>query len=143
MDWEKFWINTGIALVSLLVVWTVFWAACLNHVQVNEIGVAYDSMDGKVMLQSEPGWYMTTPLVKEVSLTTAPMTVHIPSEAKVINTKIVRLRGEGIKDFIRLQGFSYNLGSQLENIMLGYAFSGKQYSFMEVIQEGGPETTEK
>jgi len=63
------------------------------------------------------------------------MKVTIPSEAKVIVSKIVRFKPEGIKEYIRMQGFGYNMNSNIQNVLLGYAFSGNEYPFMEIIQE--------
>ena len=112
----------------------------LNHVDINELGIAYDSLTGTVTLQQEPGWYSTSPFVRVAYINTLPIRVIIPSNAAVINQKVVRFKEEGIDDFIRLQGFSYSLNSSLSNILLGYAYSGKTWPFLEVMQEGGPES---
>jgi hypothetical protein len=112
------------------------WLFCLNHISVNTIGVVYNSLNGEVNIQERPGWYVTSPLVRVVQISTVPMLVHIPSDAKVITQKLVRFKPEGTMAFIEMQGFSYSLGSQLENILLGYAFSGKPFTFLEILQEG-------
>jgi hypothetical protein len=117
----------------------LFYILCWNHVHINEIGVAYNSMNGKVTIQENPGWYFTDPFVEVVNISTIPHQVSIPSGAVVINTKIVRFKKEGVEEFIRLQGFSYSLNQSLSNILMGYAFSGKEYPFLEVMQEAGPE----
>lgn len=117
----------------------ICYITCLNHVAINEVGVAYNSMDGSITIQSNSGWYVTSPMVKVVTFSTLPIVVHIPSEAKVINTKIVRLNLQGLPQFIRLQGFSYTMGQNMENILMGYAFSGKQYPFLDILQEAGSE----
>ncbi len=124
---------------SLLAAFFIFWIACLNHVEINEIGVAYNSIGGKIWNQERPGWYMTSPFVRVAYISTLPIRVSIPSEARVINTKIVRFKIEGVDEFIRMQGFSYFTSSTLENILMGYAFSGKEYPFIEIMQEAGPE----
>lgn len=116
-----------------------FYCLFLNHVDINEIGVAYNSIGGKVWIQDRPGWYLTSPFVEVATITTLPMKVTIPSEAKVINTKIVRFNPTGIDEFIRMQGFSYFSNQSMENILMGYAFSGEKYSFLEVMQENGDE----
>lgn len=112
---------------------------CFNHVHINEVGVAYNSWTGKVTVQDAPGWYVTSPMVSVVTLSTAAHQVTIPSSAVVINTKIVRFKKEGVEEFIRLQGFSYSLHDSFDSILMGYAFSGKEYPFLEVMQEAGPE----
>ena len=135
---DKIWkIVIGLAIPVVLLL--VFFLVCWNHVHINEIGVAYNSMNGKVTIQDNPGWYLTNPFVQIVNISTLPHAVHIPSGAMVINAKIVRFKKEGIEEFIRLQGFSYSLSTSLDNILMGYAFSGKDYPFLEVMQEAGPE----
>jgi hypothetical protein len=133
-------IKWGIAFVVVSLLALTFYLAAMNHVGINEVGVAYNSVGGRVWIQDHPGWYLTAPTVEVAVLTTLPLTVTIPSEAKVINTKIVRFKPEGVDEFIRLQGFSYYSDQSLQNILMGYAFSGKQYPFLEIMQESGAET---
>lgn len=133
------WMKIAIAVAVPLLCTLLFYILCWNHVHINQIGVAYNSMNGKVAIQENPGWYFTSPFVEVVNLNTLPHQVSIPSGAVVINTKIVRFKKEGVEEFIRLQGFSYSLNQSLSNILMGYAFSGKEYPFLEVMQEAGPE----
>jgi hypothetical protein len=116
-----------------------FFFLCCNHVSANNIGVQFDALSGEVKVQPHPGWYITHPFVRVTSLSTVPMVVHVPSNAKVINTKVVRLNPEGVLSFVKIQGFSYDLGRGLDNILMGYAFSGQKFSFLEIVQEGGLE----
>lgn len=135
--------NKGIvagSVVSLvIVILFFFWLLCLNHVSVNHIGVAYDAMGGEITVQKTPGWYTTTPMTRVTYIQTTPITVTIPSGAKLIISKVVRFKPEGIEDYIRLQGFGYSMNSELQSVLLGYAFSGKTYSFLEIMQEATPE----
>ena len=133
------WMKWLIGLGSVLAVLLLFYGFFLNHVDINEIGIAYNSIGGKVWVQDRPGWYLTSPFVEVATLTTLPHKVTIPSEAKVINTKIVRFNPAGVDQFIRMQGFSYFSNQGLENILMGYAFSGEEYPFLEVMQENGKE----
>jgi hypothetical protein len=126
---------------SLLVSMFLFWLFCLNHVGVTDIGVAYNSVNGELRVQDKPGWYVTSPMVRVAHLSTLPMRVTIPSRARVINQRIVRFKAEGAIEFIKLQGFSIWLYTEQENIMMGYAFSGQKYSFLEMLEE--PEWTNK
>lgn len=129
------WLTLSFVILSLL-----FYILCLNHISVNHAGVAYNSLNGKLTVQSNAGWYITSPLVKVVSLNLLPVFVEIPSNAKVVNRKLVRLKLENILDFVKIQGFGYELNTGQNNIMMGYAFSGKEFSFIEIVQESGPET---
>ncbi len=118
-----------------------FYVLCLNHTTLNHIGVAYDSWNGTVTIQDKPGWYRTSPFVEVGYLSTLPVKVKIPSNAAVIIAKVVTFKPEGVSEFIRLQGFGYWQEGEMENILLGYAFSGSSYPFLEVIQEATPEKT--
>ena len=120
-----------------------FYLFCVNHVHINEVGVAYNSLNGKISIQDDPGFYVTSPFTQVVTLSLLPHKVTIPSGAVVINTKIVRFKKEGIPEFIRLQGFSYSLSQSFDNILMGYAFAGKEYPFLDVMQEAGPEEMNK
>lgn len=133
------WLKWTIAACVLVVAVLLFYIAFLNHVAINEIGVAYNSIGGKVWVQDRPGWYFTAPTVEVAVIPTVPLKITIPSEAKVINTKIVRFNPRGVDEFIRLQGFSYFSNQGIENILMGYAFSGQKYPFMDILQESGGE----
>lgn len=136
-------ILTGIIAIICIAILgaTLFYIMCLNHVGIGEVGVVYDPIKSSLTLQTQPGWYRTSILSRVVCLNTLPTVVHLPSDAKVINTKIVRLIPEHADEFVKTQGFSYSLRSAEENILMGYAFSGKTFPFLEIVQEGG--TVEK
>ena len=136
---KKLTVITVITVLATIVLALGFYIMCLNHVEVNELGVVYDSLNGEITTQDHPGWYFTGPFKKIAHLDLLPQTVHIPTDAKVINTKIVRFKPEGIKQYIELHGFGYDLGQSLNSRLMGYAFSGKEWPFLEVCQEGGSE----
>ena len=117
----------------------LFYLLCLNHTEINEIGVAYNALDGKITVQEQPGWYQTSPFVKVAYISTLPIKVRIPSEAKVLVTKVVSFNPKGIDEFIRLQGFSYQMNSGMDNILLGYAFAGSPFPFLNILQESTQE----
>lgn len=117
-----------------------FYLFYLNHLDINEVGVVYDSWDGKVWLQTEPGWYVTSFFVKVEPLSTLPRVIKIPSNANLIVSKVVQLDIDGIPELINMQGFSYSLNSELDNIFLGYAFSGQRFPFLRIVQEAEPES---
>jgi len=129
-----------IIVTSLFTILFFYWILCLNHTSVNQIGVAYNSLNGEITVQKTPGWYVTSPFVKVAYISTLPIKVTIPSQAKVIVQKMVKFNPNGVNEFIQLQGFSYGINSSLENIMLGYAFSGNKYTFLDIIQDTNEET---
>lgn len=137
----SFWAKVTVVLALLIVAGLVYYLACLNHVSINEICVYYDSRNGKVWVADTPGWYRTSPFVLATYISTLPQRVTIPSAAPIIVQKYVRFKKEGVDEYIRLVGWDYSMNNQLNSVLLGYAFSGGKYSFMEIMQEAGQETT--
>src|SRR3989338_1784843 len=108
-DTKKFLTLSVVAVAIMFFSLFFYWILCLNHVDINEVGVAYNSLDGTVTVQSAPGWYRTHPFVKVAYISTLPMRVEIPSSARIIVAKMVRFNPEGLNEYIRLQGFGYDL----------------------------------
>lgn len=123
----------GLWFIALLIAaFFLFYLPFVNHVSANHIGLAYDSLSGEVHMQ-QPGFHVTAPTTLCTTLTTLPFRVSIPTNARLVNMRMVRFKPEGFKDYIATQGWEY-LGneSEFQNIMLGYAFSDQEWSFMEV-----------
>lgn len=127
--------TTIISGCSAIVLAVLFYIFMLNHVGINEVGVAYDSWGGSLTVQTNAGWYITSPCTQVVCLPTLPEKVTLPTMANIIEVKIVKLRKEKVIDFVKLQGFGWDLKPNLNNILMGYAFSGKSYDFLEVVQD--------
>ena len=130
----------GIIVVGLFVLF-IWWLLWLNHVEVTEVGVAYDSVSGNITLQTQPGWYNTSPFTRVTHLSLLPMQVSIPSDARIINVKLVKLRPEGAVEFVKRQGFSWTLHDRQENIMMGYAFCGQKFGFLEIQEQASMSDT--
>jgi hypothetical protein len=113
----------------------LFYVSCFNHVSVNSVGVAYNSLNGNLSLQPHPGWYVTSPLTRVVNLDMLPHRIELPSPAKVVTAKMVRLNPTNVLEFVRYQGFSYDLNISQYSIMMGYAFSTDDHNFIEVVAE--------
>ena len=62
------WQKALVSFAVLVLGGFIFYCACLNHVGINEIGIAYNSIGGHVWIQDRPGWYLTAPTV-EVAVT--------------------------------------------------------------------------
>ncbi|MCX6714754.1 MAG: hypothetical protein NTX72_02990 [Candidatus Uhrbacteria bacterium] len=123
-----------ITIVSILL--GLFYTLDVSHVGANEIGIFYDTVTGKMTTTTAPGWHITHPLVFERSISTLPIKVEIRSEAKIINQKLVRFKPEGVQTFLSIQGFPYT--DRMDDVMMGYAFSGKTFSFLEIVEDSTP-----
>ena len=134
----------GICLALIAVLG--FYIMCMNHIGIQHIGIAYDSWNGTVSIQ-QPGWHQTGPQVQVAEVSLLPTRVCLNSGARVLNCKQVRFKAEGVQAFIAEQGFHYydTSGSSSGNdcdscggmtrILKGYAYSGKDWPFLEVIEE--------
>ncbi len=90
---------------------------------------------GEIQPQKDKGFIVTPFYIRTTTFPTNPIEVSIISKAKVINSKLVRFKPEGIEEFIKLHGFEYNTQQHFKAILLGYAYSGREWPFLEVIDE--------
>lgn len=137
-------------LTALFVLCFAFWLLFLNHVSFQEIGIARDSWSGEVWVQKN-GWHVTGPQVQVASMYTLPIQVCLTSGTRILNCKLVRFKESGAQEFVTEQGFRYyntSLASTngcdgtcggIERILWGYAYSGKQWSFLEILEEIAPQ----
>jgi hypothetical protein len=105
----------------------------LNHVNINEVGVAYDSSTGQIAKQS-PGWHITAPWVRTTTIDLLPKRVEIQTGSRFILPKLVQFQPEFTEEFIRVEGFKYFGGNSLCYIFAQYAYSGKEWSFLKEIK---------
>ena len=139
---DKIVLVTITVITSLILFWTLF----LNHIAPQQIGIAYDSVNGEVSVQRHPGWYLTHPLVQVASVETRPFQVCLNAGARILNCKLIRFNPDGANEFVKLQGFHYWNGGTCNNcnttefsrIMMGYAYSERTYPFIEVLEEIKP-----
>ena len=111
-----------------------FYILFLNHVDVNEIGVSYDSMSGRIQKQ-EVGWHVTPPWVKATTIPTVPLRVEIVAGSRFILPKIVKFNPEHLEEFVKVYGFHYYGGQGVGHVFAQFAFSGHKYSFLDEITE--------
>ncbi len=130
-----------IGLVAFAVGLFLFYCLCLNHVSINEVGIAYDSRDGTVAIQ-HPGWHRTHPLVRATYINTQPFRVDLSMgsqrETRVLNVKLARFVPEYAKEFVAIEGFHYYGGTSNAYMFAPYAFSGKTYPFLEILDGAKP-----
>jgi hypothetical protein len=127
------WLAIVLAIVAV-VGGPLYYIFCLNHISLNHCGIAYDSQSGSVEVQP-PGWHKTNVFVRVMAVSTLPTTVQIPSSARLINQRLVRFKPEGAIDYVKEQGFDWINDTEFASIMLGYAYSGREFTFMEVLEK--------
>ncbi len=126
----------------------LFYLSCLNHVEPATIGLARNLASGEISIQ-EAGWHCSPPWVKVARVDTRPMRVSVDSAGHGYNAKLVQFDTANWQDFIQTEGFyyywwanrfSFNFGYDeehrgLKDILRGYAYSAKKYSFIKVLDE--------
>jgi hypothetical protein len=126
---NKILIGVGATLTSALLGWLLF----LNHVDINEVGVAYDSSKGTITKQS-PGWHVTPLWVRATTIPLIPMRVQFQTESRFILPKLVQFQPEYTEEFIRTEGFRYYGVNGLSYTFAQYAYSGKEWPFLKEIK---------
>ena len=138
---------------------TIFVLCCLvvaylttvNHTEANEVAITWNFMSGELALQdnNHAGYHFTVPWVKVARIDTRPARVCITSNTRAFNCKLVQFVPSAYKEFVSVQGFyyywwtnriSFNLGYNEEyrgvrDILRGYAFGIKQYSFLKILRD--------
>lgn len=120
-------ISAGIIFLSSFLGYLLF----LNHVDINEIGIAYDSRTGHLSKQ-EAGWHVTPPYVRVTYVSTIPFRVDLQTQSRFILPKLVQFQPEYFEDYAKTEGFHYTMGSPYE--FVEYAFSGKEWTFLKEIK---------
>jgi hypothetical protein len=128
----SYWV-LGALVVLLIIGAPLFYIFCLNHVSLNHVGIAYNSADGSVSTQ-HPGWHRTSPFVRVMAPSVLPFVVKIPSKARLVNQRLVKFNPDGAVDFVKEQGFEWLNDQEFESVMLGYAYSGRQFPFIEILE---------
>jgi len=129
--------KTLITIGSIIAALFLSWILFLNHVDINEIGVEYNSFTGKISKQ-DSGWHVTPIWVQASSINLLPMRVDIYGNSqyrsRFIMPKLVKFNPEYLDDFIKIEGFHYFGNRGIEFTFAQYAFSGKKWLFLDEIK---------
>lgn len=136
----------GLVIVALLLF--ISYLTFFNHVDVTHVGIARNRVSGETWLQ-QPGWYLTAPWTQIARIDTRPMRVTVTTAGHGFSAKLIQFQVAGWKEFVTTEGFhyywwynriSFNFGYKEEyrgfrDIMRGYAYGAKQYSFIKILEE--------
>lgn len=136
MTFDSFFNFIGDHFFKMIAVITLFFASYLlflNHVDINEIGVAYDSRTGSISAQ-HPGWHVTAPWVKTTTIPLIPLRVDIYAgsqrTSRFILPKLVQFNPAHLEEFIKVEGFHYFGNQGIEYVFAQYAFSNQKWNFL-------------
>jgi hypothetical protein len=140
---NKYLIATPIACILM------FYFLFMNYTTFTEAGIMRNEMSGETQLQGHAGWHMTAPWVLVARIDTRPAKVCITSASHAYNCKLAQFNISAWQDFVATEGFRYywwanrislNMGYGEEyrgfhDLLRGYAFSAKKYSFITILNE--------
>ncbi|MEK7498986.1 MAG: hypothetical protein AAB649_00075 [Patescibacteria group bacterium] len=121
----------------------------MNFNEPTEIGIARNHISGKIWIQEGGGFFVGPPWVWVARVDTRPIRVAVTSAGRGYSAKLVQFDKQGWKEFVELEGWRYywwanrisiNFGYNeeyrgMKDILRGYAYSPKKYSFLVVLEE--------
>jgi hypothetical protein len=136
-------------IVAVLAFVLLFYLSFLNYTDLTQVGLARNWFNGKMWLQERGGWHVSAPWVWVTRIDTRPMRVAITSAGRGYSAKLVQFNPQAWREFVQTEGwyyywwynrFSFNFGYREEyrgmrDIMRGYAYGVKRYSFITIIEE--------
>lgn len=139
------WLRYTVITISVLVFVRLGF---LTYCEPTEIGVARNLVTGTTHV-TKKGWQFKCPWVLVPHIDTRPMRVSVDSAGHGYSAKLVRFVPEEWESFVRTEGFylwwfanrmSFNCGYRdehrgIKDILRGYAYGGKKYSFLVIMQE--------
>jgi len=148
--WQKkrlsLWLKSTI--IGIVVAF-LFYMGFVNYNEPTQIGIARNHISGEMWIQEGGGLYFTPPWVWVARVDTRPMRVSVASAGHGYSAKLVQFDKKGWREFVELEGWryywlanrlSYNFGYDEEHrgvkdILRGYAYSPKKYSFLVIMEE--------
>ncbi len=145
----KAWFMRFLRGFLILAVLMLFYLVFVNYTEPTEIGIARNFVTGKMWCQTNAGWHLTSPVTRVAKIDTRPRRVVVSSAGHGYSAKLVQFDPQGWEEFVATEGFSYywwynrfsfNGGYHEEHrgmadILRGYAYSAKRYSFIKVLEE--------
>jgi hypothetical protein len=127
----------------------VFYLSSVYYLGIHQVAITYNKKTGNTMLIKKAGFHIAPPWILASRIDTRPRKYCIPSIAKTATCKLASFRPEEYRSFVYQQGFRYywwanrisvNFGNNQEyrgmnNILLGYVFSEKEFPFLEIYRK--------
>ena len=143
--------STILALI-VAAVFFLFYLGFLNYTEPTEIGIARNIFTGQMWVQEGGGWHRTPPWVRVARIDIRPVRVAITTAGLGYNAKLVQFNTKEWREFVDTEGFrywwwanriSFNFGYDeeyrgMKDILRGYAFGVKHYSFITILEDYAP-----
>ena len=135
--------KNGIKIIISISVVILFWLFFFSFNTYHHISIKRNWITGTTELL-EPGFTITAPWVQIIRIDIRPVRVCIECSCRNAQCNLIAFNKEGWQDFLAIEGFryywlanrlSFNFGNSNEyrgmsNILRGYGFDDKQYSFI-------------
>jgi hypothetical protein len=122
-----------------------FYFFCFHYINVHEVGIRRNIINGELSIDKTPGMYISAPWVQVAKIDTRPQRLCIECDCRNITCILVSFNPEGWREFVQKEGFRYYWWSNrfsfnsshkneyrgMKDILKGYAFDGYQYSFLK------------
>ena len=137
--------------VGLTVTLVTLYLSLIHYTDINQVALVWNRFDGNIQIDSVPGFNITAPWVKVARIETRPQRVCVTSASRSFNCKLVRFNPAGFKELIQVEGIHYywlynrisfngSYGEEyrgVRDLLRGYAYSSKRYSFISIVEETG------
>jgi hypothetical protein len=123
-----------------------FYFFCFHYVNVHEVGIRRNVINGNLSIDKSPGMYVSAPWIQVSKIDTRPQRICIECDCKNMTCVLVTFNPKGWQDFVQKEGFRYYWWSNrfsfnsshkneyrgIKDILKGYAFDGIEYSFLKI-----------
>lgn len=136
--------NIFIGLLTLFLAYLF----CFNYTEPTELGIARNIFTG-AMWEQDGGAHFSYPWIRVACIDTRPVRVGVQSAGHGFSQKLVQFNKEYWHEFVQVEGFryywwanrfSFNSGYNeeyrgMKDILRGYAYSSKKYSFIVILNK--------
>jgi len=136
-------------VTCLLAIGCFFYISCVHYTEAYQAGITWNRITGELRLDTHAGIHITPPWVIASKVDTRPIRVCVTSAGQGFNCKLVQFEVGAWREFVAVQGFHYwwlanrisiNMGYSdeyrgMKDLLRGYAYSTKQYSFIRTLRE--------
>lgn len=139
----------SIAGMLICAVLLLFYLFCVHYTDQYQIAIVRNLRTGELYCDTQAGIHFTAPWVQAARIDTRPARVCITSASRAFNCKLVQFEPAYYREFVAVEGFryywwanriSFNWGYSdeyrgMKDILRGYAYSLKRYSFVTVLRD--------
>lgn len=135
-------------IAGMVAIICITYLSFVHYLEPHQAGLGWNWVTGEVWL-TQGGVHFSSPTMLVARIDTRPKRVCITSTTRAVNCRLVQFVLDDYRMFLKTEGFryywwsnrlSFNFGYDEEyrgwkDILRGYGFSVKPYSFIKVIKE--------